>query len=127
MGALAETALVTQYLYAPIFGELCFARWNQGEVDLVRLDQVRPSVLWALEVKWSDRACDSAEAWSSLADFARGNGVHTTHMTSRTVGPSRGARGTARRRAPIAAALLPDWHLARPPKAGAGSLGSAGR
>lgn len=85
MGALAETALVTQYLYAPIFGDLCFARWNQGEIDLIRVDQVQQRPLWALEVKWSDRAFESAESWSNLVEFARGNGLDTLHMTSRTV------------------------------------------
>jgi len=85
MGALAETALVTQYLYAPIFGDLCFARWAQGEVDLVRVDQSLQRVLWALEVKWSDRAFESAEAWSSLLEFAQANGLRAVHMTSRTV------------------------------------------
>jgi uncharacterized protein len=93
MGALAETALLTQYLYAPIFGDLCFARWGQGEVDLIRVDQARQQALWALEVKWSDRAFESAEAWSGLAEFAERNGLQTIHMTSRTVSQVTQRRG----------------------------------
>jgi len=85
MGALAETALVTQYLHAPIFRDLCFARWGQGEVDLVRLDPARQKPMWVLDVKWSDGACESANAWSGLLDFARSHQLETAYMTSRTV------------------------------------------
>jgi predicted AAA+ superfamily ATPase len=85
MGAVAETALVTQYLHAPIFGDLCFARWGQGEVDLVRLDPARQKPTWAMEVKWSDGACRSAKEWAPLLAFARANDLKTVLMTSQTV------------------------------------------
>jgi predicted AAA+ superfamily ATPase len=85
MGALAETALVTQYLHAPLFRDLCFARWGHGEVDLVRVDPTSQRPLWALDVKWSDGACDSAGAWSGLLDFAGANKLDTVYVTSRSV------------------------------------------
>lgn len=84
MGALAETALVTQYLHAPIFRDLCFARWNQAEVDLVRVDPMRQEPLWALDVKWSDGAYTSRSAWAGLVEFARTNDLQTAYMTSCT-------------------------------------------
>jgi hypothetical protein len=34
MGALAETAVVTQYLHSPVFQELCVANWGKGEPHL---------------------------------------------------------------------------------------------
>jgi hypothetical protein len=85
MGALAETALVTQYLHAPLFRDLCFARWGQGEVDLVRVDPTSQRPLWALDAKWSDSACDSPGSWTGLLDFAGANKLDTVHMTSRSV------------------------------------------
>ena len=84
LGALAETALVTQYLSAPFFSDLCFAHWGQGEVDLVRIDPARQRPLWAVEVKWSDRAWQSENEWTGLSNFARSNGLSTIFMTSRT-------------------------------------------
>jgi predicted AAA+ superfamily ATPase len=100
MGALAETALVTQYLPAPMFRDLCFARWNQGEVDLVRVDQARQKPRWALDVKWSDGAAASAEQWSPLLEFARANELPTVYMTSRTI-------STRENRGGIEAIVLP--------------------
>lgn len=85
IGALAETALVTQYLHAPIFGDLCFARWKQGEVDLIRVDPARQQPVWALEVKWSDGAHRSENEWAPLMEFARQNAVDRVFMTSQTV------------------------------------------
>jgi uncharacterized protein len=85
MGALAETALVTQYLHAPLFEDLCFARWKQGEVDLVRVDPTKQQPVWVLDAKWSDRAHDSENEWAASMDFARRNQLSTVYMTSRTI------------------------------------------
>ena len=85
LGALAETALVTQYLHAPLFSDLCFARWKDGEVDIVRVDPTRQEPLWALEVKWSDRACNSESDWAPSLEFAKRNGLDTVFMTSLTI------------------------------------------
>ncbi|MEZ4226800.1 MAG: ATP-binding protein [Polyangiaceae bacterium] len=104
MGPLAETALVTQYLGAPLFSDLCFARWKQGEVDLVRLDPSRQAPTWALEVKWSDGAQGSDSEWAPLVDFARRSRLNTVFMTSRTVSSSSHRGGL--RRVVIPAALL---------------------
>lgn len=61
IGALVETAIVSQYLHSPILRLLHFARWKAGrsdlEVDLVNLDTtLRPAI--AQEVKWTDRPVD---------------------------------------------------------------------
>lgn len=85
MGAITETALAMQYLHAPVFQDLCFARWSQGEVDLVRLDAIEQRPMWALEVKWSDRSCDTHDEWAPLMDFAQRNHLQSVVMTSKTV------------------------------------------
>ena len=96
MGALAETALVAQYLHAPVFRELCFARWNKGEVDLVRVDPATQRPTWGLEVKWSDTAHQSGNAWNKLTAFATRTGLSTVFMTSRTVSTSQDVGGIRR-------------------------------
>jgi hypothetical protein len=68
-----------------MFRDLCFARWGQGEVDLVQVDQARHKPRWALDVKWSDTQCDSANALAGLVEFAKANELGAAYMTSRTV------------------------------------------
>jgi uncharacterized protein len=102
MGALAETALVTQYLPAPLFTDLCFANWKRGEVDLVRVDPARQEPTWALEIKWSDGACRSENEWGSLMEFARRNDLKTVFMTSRTVADTSERSGIRRVVLPLA-------------------------
>lgn len=85
MGALAETALLTQYLHAPLFSDLCFARWKRGEIDFVRIDPSTQRPLWSVEVKWSDTAFESENSWGPSKTFGEKHGLDILHMTSRTV------------------------------------------
>ena len=59
MGAMAETAIFSQWLHSDLMRYIRYARWKQGradlEVDLVRIDAARLKPLWAYEIKWSDR------------------------------------------------------------------------
>ena len=85
MGALAETAVVTQYLHSPVFRDLTFANWGRGEVDLIRVFQGRQRPVWALDVKWSDRAEGSSIDWAPLLEFSLANNLASAYMTSRTI------------------------------------------
>ena len=58
MGALAETAVYSQWLHADGIGQIYYARWKGGEVDLVYLDTAKQKPKWVVEVKWSDRAIE---------------------------------------------------------------------
>ncbi len=55
LGALIETAIYAQLVHAPYPEEFYFARWDQGEVDFVRLSRVDFKPIEAIEVKFSDR------------------------------------------------------------------------
>jgi predicted AAA+ superfamily ATPase len=81
VGPLVETAIASQWL--PGGSAIHYARWADGEVDIVRLDgSQRPDV--ALEVKWSDRVADHrAEAGAFLA-FLTTNTPATAVFTTRT-------------------------------------------
>jgi hypothetical protein len=68
IGALAETAVWTQWLHSTgIIESLHYARWKQGrsdlEVDLVSVDSRTQSPRFLVEIKWSDRAYGD---WSEL-------------------------------------------------------------
>lgn len=52
MGHLVETAIFAQWFHSPVFRPH-YARWNDGEVDIVAMDPAM-SPSWIAEVKWSD-------------------------------------------------------------------------
>ena len=67
MGAVAETAVFSQWFHSAL--DLHYARWKNGEVDIVHLDR-RQKPHWCVEVKWSDRYVQRPEELRSLSDFA---------------------------------------------------------
>jgi hypothetical protein len=92
MPALVETGIFSQWFHSP--GQLHYARWAQGEVDIVRLgpDQ-KPD--WAVEVKWSDRFMDQPGELKSLRAFLRANECSHVAVTTRTLSGERVLDGTA--------------------------------
>ncbi|OFV95870.1 MAG: ATPase [Acidobacteria bacterium RIFCSPLOWO2_12_FULL_54_10] len=82
IGSLAETAIFSQWFHS---GDttLYYARWQDGEVDIVRLG-TEQKVKWAVEVKWSDRYCDKPEELKSLVSFCHENRLNDVLVTSRT-------------------------------------------
>lgn len=78
MGAMAETAIFSQWFHSDLMKNLHYARWKQGrtylEVDLVRVDPARLKPTWAYEIKWSDRyATDRPDELRGLIEFAKRN------------------------------------------------------
>ncbi|MDP5218782.1 ATP-binding protein [Ruegeria sp. 2205SS24-7] len=78
MGAMAETAIFSQWFHSPLRKNLHYARWKKGrsdlEVDLVRVDPARLKPTWAYEIKWSDRyATDQPGELRGLIEFAKRN------------------------------------------------------
>jgi hypothetical protein len=83
VGALAETAIFSQWFHSDELN-LYYARWKDGEVDIVRLGADQ-RVKWAVEVKWSDRYAEKPRELKSLVNFCRKNGLSRGWATSRTV------------------------------------------
>lgn len=84
LGPLVETGIFSQWFHDPVRLSLHYARWKQGEVDIVALDKLfKPS--WAVEVKWSDRYADKPGELKSLIQFCSTNGLKRVAVTSRTV------------------------------------------
>jgi predicted AAA+ superfamily ATPase len=71
IGALAETATFSQWIHTPDLMHLHYARWGKGggEVDVVRLNPVTGTPLWAYDVKWTDRPAERPGELTSIAEF----------------------------------------------------------
>jgi len=72
MGALTETAIYSQWWHTPT-DFLYYARWPEGEVDIVSLDSKNQKPTWIVEVKWSDRPCEHHELLAHCVSFAHVN------------------------------------------------------
>ncbi len=86
MGSLAETAVFSQWFHHQEFVEhLYYARWPEGEVDMVGCDKRKQKPVWTAEIKWTDRAAEDTTLLEHLADFARKHN-QTEHplVTTRT-------------------------------------------
>ena len=82
MGPLAETAVFAQWFHSNL--ALHYARWRNGEVDIVHLDKrQRPS--WCVEVKWADRRVQSANELKGLQAFAGWHPNLEPLVTTRTL------------------------------------------
>lgn len=80
-GDLVETAVFAQWFHRP--GPLHYARWGDGEVDLVWVD-ARAQVQWALEVKWSDRGFERPSELEALVRFCAQHKMADGLVTTRT-------------------------------------------
>jgi predicted AAA+ superfamily ATPase len=102
MGALAETAIFSQWFHsenAPLY----YARWPEGEVDIVLITPDTQKAAWAAEVKWSDRYCDRIEELKEIIAFSRSNGLEAVIVTSRSKALSRRANDVTIRFVPASA------------------------
>jgi uncharacterized protein len=83
MGALTETAIFSQWFHYEAH-TLYYARWNEGEVDIVSIKAADQKVFWAVEVKWSDRFCENPWELKNVISFCRANNLDSVQVTSRT-------------------------------------------
>lgn len=88
IGAMAETAIFSQWLHSEQLRNIHYARWKKGrsyrEVDLVRIDNVKLKPSWAYEIKWSDRYVDRPNELKGLVEFAQKNGLENLPVGSTT-------------------------------------------
>lgn len=80
---LTETAIFAQWFHSET--ALHYARWNDGEVDMVLLAGPNNEVSWAVEVNWSDRYCEKPAELSSLISFCLENKLQGPLVTSKTI------------------------------------------
>ncbi len=84
IGRLAESAIFSQWQHSPASRNLRYARWRDGEVDIVYLGAgLKPQ--WAVELKWSDRAARQPSERAALRTLIANNpSIRTCKLTSRT-------------------------------------------
>lgn len=81
MGAIVETAIFGQWMQRTSFIPY-YARWKQGEVDLVNISRKTNKPDWAVEVKWSNRFFEAPNELKSLASFCEENKLQQALVTS---------------------------------------------
>ena len=85
MGNMVETAILLQWMHREQL-DLTYARWkdgrNEGEVDLVLVDDKNYKPVWGVEIKWSNRYFDKPQELKSLIKFCEANKFEAAVVTS---------------------------------------------
>jgi len=81
MGAMAETAIFSQWMHRQNFTPY-YARWKNGEVDMVGISMKDLKPYWALEIKWSDKYVKEPLKLKSLLRFCKENGLTQALVTT---------------------------------------------
>jgi len=85
MGNMVETAILSQWMHREQL-DLTYARWkdgrNEGEVDLVLVDDKSYQPVWGVEIKWSNRYFDRPNELKSLITFCETNKFEAAVVTS---------------------------------------------
>lgn len=85
IGALTETAVYSQWQHFRQ-ADLFYARWADGEVDIVCVSQLEQKPLWITEVKWSDRPFSVRSELDNCVEFVRRNDIRDpVIVTTRTI------------------------------------------
>lgn len=80
-GHLVETAIFSQWFHAEAMANTYYARWRDGEVDMVRLTpDGKP--MWAVEVKWSNRPCQNLGEIAGLITYCDQNSINNALVTT---------------------------------------------
>ena len=81
MENMVETAIYAQWMHRDWFTPY-YARWNNGEVDMIGLDEKNFKPNWALEVKWSNRYYEKPNELKSLQKFCAESGLDNALVTT---------------------------------------------
>lgn len=85
MGNMVETAVLSQWMHREKL-DLTYARWkegrNDGEVDLVLVDDKKYKPQWGVEIKWSNRYFEKPNELKSLIHFCKSNNFKNALVTS---------------------------------------------
>ena len=81
IGNMVETAILSQWMHRENLN-LTYARWKNGEVDLVLVDDRTFKPLWGVEIKWSNRYFEKPQELKSLIQFCKENDFQSALVTS---------------------------------------------
>lgn len=81
IGNMVETAIYAQWLYRDWFSPY-YAKWQKGEVDMVKLDDKNFNPQWAVEIKWSNQFYEKPGDLKPLLQFLKVNNLQTALVTT---------------------------------------------
>ncbi len=81
MGSMTETAIFSQSMDKPAYHPW-YARWRNGEVDMVNLSRINLKPETAVEIKWSNRFYESPGELKSLYSFCKVNNIQNPVVTT---------------------------------------------
>jgi predicted AAA+ superfamily ATPase len=81
IGNMVETAIFSQWIHREWFTPY-YARWKNGEVDMVGLDQKNLKPQWALEIKWSNRFFNKPHELKSIINYCKKNRLTSALVTT---------------------------------------------
>lgn len=87
IGHLAESAVFSQWQHSLNFASFRYARWRNGEVDVVYLDRMTQKAGWIGEIKWSDQVSrNSKKEFRHLENLlSKHKGIKTAFFTTKTI------------------------------------------
>ena len=81
IGNMVKTAIFAQWMHRDWFTPW-YARWQNGEVDMVGLNDATLKPIWALEIKWTDRYYNKPNELKSLYKFCIENNLNNPIVTT---------------------------------------------
>jgi len=85
LGDLVETAIFSQWFHS-LSANIYYARWHNGEVDIVNLQKKNQKVSWAVETKFTDRAYTHPKSeLKSLFHYCEINECVDALVTTKTI------------------------------------------
>lgn len=85
MGNMVETAIFSQWQHNNIMN-LYYARWQNGEVDLVSLHPIKQKPDWVVEIKWTNRFVQKINELKNLSTFCQKHKLSKAIVTSVDLG-----------------------------------------
>jgi len=83
MAELAETAVVAQIAHFGVVGQISYARWRSGQVNIVGIDQANGDIWTLVDINWKHDAHKDRKALRSPLSFARKNGLDQLRIKTR--------------------------------------------
>ncbi|WP_173974616.1 ATP-binding protein [Magnetospirillum sp. LM-5] len=84
VGAMVETAVMAQVVQSSMIHDCYYARWRDGEIDLVLVNGTSGKPLRAEEFKWSDRVARDRSVVGNLISFAKRHSLRAAVISSKT-------------------------------------------
>lgn len=81
IGNMVETAIYAQWLHRDWFTPY-YARWQKGEVDMVKLKEHDFKPQWAVEIKWSNLFYEKPGELKSMLQFLKDNQLQSALITT---------------------------------------------